>query len=362
MKRILFLADGSSSHTIKWVSAIHGRDVEIFLFSLRDISPALKELGIGSFSADTLVKSNASAFDKSTYLKVLPQLKKTIKSFQPDLIHVHYATSYGLLAYLSRFRPYVVSVWGSDLLVFPNRSYLHKTILTMILKRSKSVFSSSALMMEKLKGFGVAGKSKLIPFGIDLTHFRPHSKPELSEGIRFVIVKSLEHTYGIDIAVLAFVNLLNQHPSLKCTLTVVGGGAEETNYKKLAGKYLDRGISFLGRKQPGEIPEILNQNHVFINISRSESFGVSVLEAEACGLAVIVSNKGGLPETMEPNKTGIMIEELTATRCERAMKYYIDHPEMIQKMGNEGRAFVENHFDFKLNVQQQLAAYREILG
>ena len=56
------------------------------------------------------------------------------------------------------------------------------------------------------------------------------------------------------------------------------------------------------------VPDILSNSNLTLNLSRSESFGVFVLESQACGVPVIASNIGGLPETMLDNKTGYLVD------------------------------------------------------
>ena len=54
----------------------------------------------------------------------MPPFKKTIKDFKPNILHAHYASSYGILGYLIKFKPFILSVWGSDIYHFPNKNLL----------------------------------------------------------------------------------------------------------------------------------------------------------------------------------------------------------------------------------------------
>lgn len=365
--RLLLLADASSAHTQKWVTGLIAEDINILLFSLRNENDTLKELAkenknLSIISCDKIVVSNASAFSKSTYLSVLPELKRSIREFKPDLVHAHYASSYGLLALLSKFRPYVISVWGSDILQFPERSPLHKAVFKLIVNKAIRVFSSSKLMADTYKKFSKKRHCQIIPFGINLNQFT-FSKPDLKENeLRFCIVKTMAHTYGIDIAINAFLELKKLKPHYKLSLHIAGDGAEIENYKELAQDELNKSIVFNGKLKFETVPNFIKQNDVFLNLSRSESFGVSVIEASACGRPVIVSNRGGVPETAVDQKTGFILKELDVNHCVEAMTNYLEQPNLIIEHGMTGRKYVEDNYNFQKNLESQVKAYAQILN
>ena len=359
--KIFFLADGSSSHTEKWVLGLLEANIEIYLFSLRDISDKLKKHPrLKSYSCELLVSSNASAFNKSTYLKVIPKLRKEIKLFAPDILHAHYASSYGLLALLSGFRPYFVSLWGSDIMVFPKRSALHRFIFSRILKNAKQVLATSVLMQNLAKNYLKNDSCIQIPFGVDISNFTPFEKPETNSFV-FGIVKTMAHNYGIDIAIEAFKLLIKKYPNKQLLLRIAGDGILRQEYETLAAEYLNTKIEFIGKIKHQEVPSFLQKLDVFINISRSESFGVSVLEASACGIPVIISDKGGLPETVIADKSGLILNNLNSQDCFEAMEEYLLHPEKAKKHGENGRHFIVNRYDFNKNIEEQIEVYNTVL-
>ena len=101
--RILFLADINSSHTQRWVNGLttHGLQVGIFSFTVPK-DAWYKSLNIACYHP-------VAKLTKWKYVFQLSSLRKAIRTFQPDILHAHYATSYGLLARLSGFQPFVIS-------------------------------------------------------------------------------------------------------------------------------------------------------------------------------------------------------------------------------------------------------------
>lgn len=362
--KIFLLADGKSPHTQKWVLALLHQGLNLFLFSLNGISDEIKEKQfkghLKTFAADYLRDGNNSSFNKLSYLTLLPKLKKAIKKFQPDIVHAHYISSYGLLAYLSGFRPYVLSAWGSDIMNFPNKTFIHQGICKLILKNSFKTYATSKLMLDILRNKFQLNNCRQIAFGIDTAIFHPVQRHKEASNTNFIIIKSLLHLYGIDIAIKAFVELLQTNKHFKVKLDIYGDGEQKKNYEKLAGPYLGNQIVFHGKISHREVPAKLRQADVLINISRSESFGVSILEASACGLAIIASNRGGVPETLIDRKTGVILPKLDEEHCLIAMQTYLSRPALIREHGEAGRQFVKNKYEQKVSVALQIAEYNEI--
>src|SRR5580693_601820 len=97
--RVLFLADINSAHTIKWATALSKRGLTIAIFSITQATNDwYKEYDIVLLNSFSSSKNDlqGSSLSKVSYIKLVPKLKESIFQFKPDLIHAHYATSYGL--------------------------------------------------------------------------------------------------------------------------------------------------------------------------------------------------------------------------------------------------------------------------
>ena len=125
--KLLILSDPDSPHTIKWISSLAERNINIFLFGLSQYDKnqykAFSNVRVYSTGVSrTLTAKPDSSMLKLVYLKSLLKLKEIIKDFQPGILHAHYARSYGLLGALTSFHPYFISAWGSDVYDFPLKS------------------------------------------------------------------------------------------------------------------------------------------------------------------------------------------------------------------------------------------------
>ena len=121
---------------------------------------------------------------------------------------------------------------------------------------------------------------------------------------------------------------LLQNDNLLPDLTIVGGGPEEGNLRKLSSKLsLDRQVTFAGPKSGAALVEILNRHRILVVPSRwAEPFGVVALEGIACGCVVVGSENGGLKEAIGP--CGLTFENGNASALAAKLKQLLNDPAM----------------------------------
>lgn len=118
--KICFLSDANSIHTKKLCAFFKDRGHEVYVISLNEgVIPNVK---VYSFDVSLDKIRNKNNLKKLEYLTYRKKVKKLIREINPDIVHAHYATSYGFLGALSNFHPYVLSVWGSDVFDFPRKT------------------------------------------------------------------------------------------------------------------------------------------------------------------------------------------------------------------------------------------------
>lgn len=369
--KVMILADPSSAHTIKWVNTLSKKGVDIFLFGLTEYNPknfyALRHVRIYSEGLDKSVFTKKDgSFSKFVYLKQLNKLKLFIKEYSPDIIHAHYATSYGALGVLSGFHPLVISVWGADVYNFPQRSFLHKAVLKYNFKKADKILSTSKVMTDEIKRY-TDKDVNVTPFGINLEEFAPRQveSPFAPGDIVIGTVKSLEKKYGVEYLIRAFKILKDKHPGLPLKLLIVGGGSQAEYLKNLAKDLeISKDTVFTGLINYFDVPRFQNILDVSVSLSteQSESFGVSILEACACEKPVVVSNVGGLPEIVENDVTGFVVEKENPGVASIAIEKLILNKELRTAMGKKGRERVNKFYNLNDNADAMLKIYNGLLN
>jgi glycosyltransferase involved in cell wall biosynthesis len=356
--KICYLADGKSVHTQKWVRFFANRRCEVHLISFQNADIPNVIFHPIKLSFPVRISPAAPSYTKIGYLFYLDKIKRLIHRIAPDIVHAHWATSYGLIGAYASYHPFILSTWGSDVLDFPHRSLVHRLILGHIINRADYLTATSRMLAEETRKH--LRKKKIvhtIPFGVDIARFSPKA-PKVQQDFTVGIVKKLERKYGIDYLIKAFAKLFRVNSKAK--LLIVGDGSEELTLKKLCKSLdVDRNVSFIGFVENERVPDYLSQMDIFVvpSIMSSETFGVAAVEAAACKLPVIASNIGGLPEVVIDGETGFLVPSKDPNAIAEKMVLLMQEIELRKRMGEAARRFVEQNYVWEENAKEMERLY-----
>jgi len=358
--RVLLLADADSSHTLKWVEGLADADVEIGLFSLRPVvSDVYRKLNIPTREMNH-TDSTGWLELKLIYIKAIRVVKHFINEFQPDIVHAHYASSYGLIGSFVGFKPYVISPWGTDIYVYPKSGPIYKALLKRTLSKADEIISISEDMAREIELY-TNKNVRVIPWGVKIVNYSFNEKKWEGNTWRFATAKSLRPVYNIPTSIESFLQLKAKYSSLKMELHVAGDGPERSKCEEVAGKELNRSVIMHGALDPSDMPEFYTDKHVLINIPDSESFGVSILEASLSGLVPIGTNADGIPEVLKDGESGILISTPSAERCYKALSQIVDNRDHSRNVAKHGRAFVLENFSYDRTIELQKELYQKLI-
>ena len=362
--KLFMLSDPESIHTKRWISSLSERGIEIFLFGIgkKDDEFYGKCKNTSVYTLDYKTKFRSSSVEKIIYLLALNNLKKKIRDFQPDILHAHYASSYGLLGVLTRFHPLIISVWGSDVYSFPKISILHRAILKYNLSKADQLLSTSNIMVGEISKY-TSAPIQITPFGVDLNLFK--KMDSIIQQDKFIVgtVKALSVIYRIDIILKSFKKVIDNNPKIKLKLKIIGDGPEKEELKSLTISLgIEKNVDFLGRIENKLLPDFYNSFSVFVSVSDSESFGVVAIEAMACECPVIVSDADGFIEVVKNEETGIIVPRGDVDATAHAIQRLINDRSLGEKMGLQGRERVERLYDWNENVDKMLKIYQTLLS
>lgn len=350
--KIAFVSAASSSHTVKWVNALCKKGHKVRLYSLPEHENRQKNLN----PEVEVVYLGKSGF--AGYFLNGSELRRDLADFVPDVINAHYASGYGTLARMAKVHPLVLSVWGSDVYEFPLKSPLHKLLVAGNLKAADIVASTSQVMAEQVRRvFGEKRNIWITPFGVDCSLFSP--QPQEHDGFCVGAVKALEDVYGMDDLIRAFALFVQKAPEGSYTLNIYGKGSRESELQRLIDSLgIAQCANLCGVIPNTKVPQALSEMDVVCLPSRSESFGVSAVEAMACCVPVIASNVDGFIETVEDGVTGYLAPCGDVEALAEHLLTLSQDVELRRNMGTAGRERVLRLFDFKKNVEQMEKVYQ----
>ena len=250
-------------------------------------------------------------------LALSTKLVEVVSKYNLEILHVHYAIPHAYAAYMAKMMlkekgidiKVVTTLHGTDItLVGSHPSY--KTAVEFSINNSDVVTSvSESLKQDTLRLFSITNAIKVVHNFIDTEKYDRESQNECQ---RIAVAKPEERILThisnfrpvkrIEDVVKIFYNVQKEIPA---KLLMVGEGPEKRNAELLVKKLgIADSVIFLGNSH--EIAKILCYTDVFLLPSKSESFGLSALEAMAAETAIISTNTGGLPEVNVHGVTGYL--------------------------------------------------------
>lgn len=354
--RVVLLGENSSVHIQKWIKAIASQPgVELHVLSF---DHGVKFEGVSYYP---LKKITGTKLD---YLLNLYRVKSYIRQLKPDLVHAHYATSYGFLGAFSGFHPFVITGWGADIFDSPNNPVM-KRLLQYSFRKADGISVLSKITQEEMKKL-TDKPVRLIPFGVDIAKFAPQQKP-MDGKIRIGTIRTLAEKYGVEYLIRAFAQLCVTHQNLQ--LEIVGDGPLREALENLTRELniADKVVFHGYVNQNSDFEKyivLLGSFDIFaiLSILDSETFGVAAVEASACGIPVIASNVGGLPEVITNEETGIIVPPKNAEATANALERLISDEGLRLQLGKNGRSKVERLYDWHNNTLQMIQLYQDTIN
>lgn len=303
----------------------------------------------------------APSLGRAGYLLGVASVRRLVRALRPDLLHAHYLTSYGLLGALSGFHPFVASAWGSDVTAGAARSPALRAAVRLALRHADAICATSNALAALTRPFAPAGATiHLTPFGIDCRLFRPPDAASPATPPCIGSVRALERIYGLDLVLLAAARLRGRFPTLRVRL--VGTGRERGRLADLAERLgLACAVDWRGRVPREALPRELAAMHAFAAPSRvPEAFGVALLEAQACGVPVVASAVGGLPEVVADGATGYTVPPEDVGALSERLADILGDDDHRRAMAGAARGYVLTHYEWGENAARMVRLYRSL--
>lgn len=251
-------------------------------------------------------------------LALSSKLVDTVKLYNIDLLHVHYAIPHAYAAYMAKKMledhgisiPIVTTLHGTDITLVGSHPF-YKTAVSFSINNSDCVTSvSENLKKQTIKLFDIKKQIKVIPNFVDFSRHESHNDSCNRESIASMDQRVITHVSNFRpvkriIDVLKVFEKISEKISSK--LIMVGDGPEKIKAEEYCFKNgLEKRVSFLGKSN--QVYEVLCYSDLFLLTSRTESFGLAALEAMMMSVPVISTNTGGLPEVNIEGVSGFLFD------------------------------------------------------
>ncbi|MDG1689993.1 MAG: N-acetyl-alpha-D-glucosaminyl L-malate synthase BshA [Flavobacteriales bacterium] len=261
--------------------------------------------------------SDYPLFKFTPYEQVLTsKLVDVVKFERLDLLHVHYAIPHASAAYMAQQIlkdqgveiPFITTLHGTDITLVGKDPSFEPVINFSINKSNRVTAVSENLKKETFELFDIKNNIEVIPNFICLKEYKldnnDYYKKRFAPSNEKVIchVSNFRKVKRIEDVIIAFEGISKE---IDAKLLLVGDGPERARLEQISrNSKFSKNIFFLGSLKSTK--EVLNISDLFILPSSKESFGLSALEAMACGVPVIASDSGGIPEVISHGESGLL--------------------------------------------------------
>jgi glycosyltransferase involved in cell wall biosynthesis/O-antigen/teichoic acid export membrane protein len=243
-------------------------------------------------------------------------------------------------------------------------AFLESKVMPAVYKKQPVITISESSNHDIINlGLGEPKKIAIIEPGLDQVNYRMSQKTEYPS---FLYLGRLKPYKNVDIAIKAFAKVLSKNSDAR--LTIAGQGESRKTLESLVNTLqIKDSVSFVGRVTEEEKITLLGSSWAALQPSSFEGWGITVIEANACGTPVIASNVEGLRDSVIANKTGILVSKLTSTAFAREMNTLVEDHEKRQELSTAAYSWSKqfnwensaNKFSAFIAVELQKKLYQE---
>lgn len=321
------------------------------------------------------VNSNQYAlFEFSLYtLALTSKMLDIYKLENLDILHVHYAIPHSISAYLAKQIlkkenkkiNIITTLHGTDITLVGQEPSFRPLVKFSIEESCGVTAVSEYLKQETIKNYSIDKDIKVIYNFVDTEVYNPKIR-DLSLRKRFAAdnEKIIIHISNFrpvkrTLDIIEIFNILQKKLPVK--LLLVGDGPDYTKCEDLARKYnITDKVYFLGKQNA--VAELIAISDVLLLPSQTESFGLAALEAMACGVPVVCSNVGGLPEVVQNGISGLLVEPGKILLFVSALEEILTNPNFYKILSQNALDIVNQKFRSDIITKQYEEYYQVIMN
>ena len=366
--RICYLGNLRDIHIRRWLEYFVNQGHEVHLLT-NYTSPSLKGVKIHLILPDFL----RPEWNKRAVLSSLWYTHRLIKEIQPELLHALYLIPYGWIGAISGFHPLVVTLLGGD--IMPERGALKfpwNLLTAFTLKRADLVTGNSPILLTVAERYmKPTTKRRIIRIGANLNHFNPSVeigtwKIQLDLIDRPVIFspRRFHPICNIQTIVAAIPQVLEQIPNACFVFKDKLVGSDEPYQAQIREMItemeIDKAIRYVGEVSYYEMAQLYRLADVVVSVALSEGFPVSVFEAMACGVPLVLGKIPQLEELIVDEQHTLFVPTQDPDKLADAIIRLLKDKTLRQEMITANLALVDAQGNFDAEMAKMEEIYQQI--
>ena len=286
-----------------------------------------------------------------------------------DLIHAHWSLPQGFLGILAGHLlkvPCITTLHGSD--VFGLRHPIFRLPNKFVIRHADICTANSRATAQKALQMTACRNLMIIPMGVDLNDFKKSTEVgDLKKKLRLdgeviLSVGRLIDLKGTDYLIKALPKVLLRFPQTKAL--IIGSGPQKSYLLNLAKElHIKDSVVFIGQIPHSQMAKYYSLADVFVlpsitsKMGETEGFGVVLLEAMACGLPVIGSDTGGIPDIIKDGETGLLFRQKDSPDLANQIIRLLTDEDLRKKMVANARDLIETQFSWEIVAERFMEVY-----
>lgn len=361
--KVLYVTSNGGIHDYRFLKKLSD-DYEVLLlhYAARDIISEIH--GIKNLK----IISKKPVIRTFPYLSERSHFKKIYNDFKPDITHTGYVWQVGILASHFNIHPHLSMVWGSDVLLEPDRKWYYRKMVRRVLRQADHIQCDAGIVKNKMiSDYGLsAEKITVFPWGIDLNLFKPMDKLSCRKTLgldekKFIVIfnRFLEPVYGV-MDLLEGFRLFSRNKNDVLLIMLSDGSLKNSVHKYVKDKNLGAKINPMGRIANTELPGYLNAADIYISTAFSDGTSLSLLEAMACSKPVILTDLHAIRDWASETNA-IMVQPGNIEQIASAFERYYGAKNVMQEHGQQSLEIAQERADWNKNYLKLKEIYKDLL-
>jgi len=371
--RLCYLANPQSIHTRRWLEYFVRQGHEVHLLTFYTVFSPIE--GVKTHAIFPSIMDRIQRGRGWLALLFPWRIRKLVQVIEPDVFHAHYISFYGWMAALSGFHPLALTIWGGDILADQGAFRFPGNWLTPFsLKRADLITAVSQPLLTIARQYvRPATAGHVIRLGVDLNDFNSSSdaqewraRLDLDGHPVILSPRVINPIYNIHTIVNSMPYVLEQIPNALFVFkdnTAIGqeGQAYRLQIRKMiTDMKLDNAVRYAGEVPYPEMAAFYRLADVVVSVPLSDGLPVTVLEAMACGVPVILSKLPQLEELITADNA-LTVPAQDPQQLASAIIRLLNDQELRQKMITANLALIRAHGDFDAEMKKMGKLYEELI-
>lgn len=357
--RLCIIANPNSIHTQRWVRYFAQRGHDVHLVGPNPLETTLPE-GIAFHDLTRVTNRRKFRFVLWSYT-----LRRLLRTIQPDVLHAHQVTGAGWLGAATGFHPFLVTSWGSDLLISAKRSPTQKRLARWVLRQADHITCVSETLAEAALELGAdPQRVEVALWGVDTDVFHPDPSPRLGSGPRQVLsIRAVRPIYNPLVIASAIPIVVARVPDARFIVRTYSVDdslfAEFRKCVDLTG--VSGAVDFVGDvPSDHEIADLYRRSEVVVSVPSSDGTPQSVLEAMACGAVPVLSDLPSLRLWVQHEHEALFVPVGDFEALAEAIVRLLTDPDLRAKMRSAALQMVHERADSAILMAHNEAVYKSL--